>query len=80
MNVLLQGLVQRELVERSDQPGPRRELAASLTGRAVELLDDAEGRVAGVVNRMTEKLDEERLRELRVSLVVCRDALTAPGG
>jgi DNA-binding MarR family transcriptional regulator len=79
MNVLLQGLVQRGLVERSDQPGPRRELAASLTEPAVELLDEARGRVAGIVNRMTEKLDEQRLRELRDSLVVCRDALTADG-
>lgn len=80
MNVLLQGLVQRELVERSDQPGPRRELAASLTEPAVELLDEASERVAGIVNRMTEKLDDERLRELRESLVVCRDVLTASGG
>lgn len=80
MNVLLQGLVQRELVERSDQPGPRRELAASLTGTAVELLDEASERVAGIVNRMTEGLDEGRLLRLRNELVVCRDALTASGG
>jgi DNA-binding MarR family transcriptional regulator len=80
MNVLLQGLVQRGLVERSDQPGPRRELAAVLTGPAVALLDEAQGRVAGIVDRMTYGLDVERLRELRDSLVVCREALTASGG
>lgn len=80
MNVLLQGLVQRGLVERSDLPGPRRELAASLTGPAVELLDEASERVAGIVNRMTEGLDEGRLLRLRNELVVCRDALTASGG
>jgi DNA-binding MarR family transcriptional regulator len=80
MNVLLQGLVQRGLVERSDQPGPRRELAASLSGPAVALLDEANGQVAGIVNRMTEKLDGERLVQLRDSLVVCRDMLTASEG
>ena len=80
MNVLLQGLVQRGLVERSDQPGPRRELAASLTEPAATLLDEAQGLVSGVVNRMTEALDGQRLRELRDSLAVCRDALAAGEG
>ncbi len=80
MNVLLQGLVQRGLVERSDQPGPRRELAASLSGPAMALLDEAQGQVTGIVNRMTERLDGERLVQLRDSLVVCRDMLTASEG
>lgn len=80
MNVLLQGLVQRGLVERSDQPGPRRELAASLSGPAVALLDEAHGQVAGIVNRMTEKLDGERLVQLRDGLAACRDMLTASEG
>lgn len=80
MNVLLQGLVQRGLVERSDQPGPRRELAASLTGPAVELLDEAQERVAGIVRRMTDGVEKERLRQVRDGLLGFRDTLTGAEG
>lgn len=80
MNVLLQGLVQRGLVERSDQPGPRRELAASLTAPATALLDEAQGLVSGIVRRMTEAFDGQRLLRLRDDLADCRDALAAGEG
>lgn len=80
MNVLLQGLVQRGLVERSDRPGPRRELAAALSEPAVTLLDEAQVRVAEVVRRMTEGVEEGPLRQVRDGLVGFRDALTGEGG
>jgi len=80
MNVLLQGLVQRGLVERSDQPGPRRELAASLTGPAAVLLGQADEQVAAVTQRMSGSLGSQELRRLRDTLAACRDALAAPGG
>ena len=80
MNVLLQALVQRGLVERSDRPGPRRELAAALSEPAVTLLDEAQVRVAEVVRRMTEGVEEGSLRQVRDGLVGFRDALTGAEG
>ena len=77
MNVLLHGLVARGLVERSADPGPRRELATMLTPPALALLDEAHDRVATVTARMTADLDQERLDRLRDALAACRDALTA---
>lgn len=78
MNVLLRGLVRRELVQRSDDPGPRRELAAVLTPPALILVADARDRVQGVVERMTAPLDDGRIEELREALGMCHEALTTP--
>lgn len=75
MSVLLQGLETRGLVERSQEPGPRRERAAELTEEAAELTEAADGRVRGVVSTMAGDLvgdEPERLLELLGS---CRDAL-----
>lgn len=75
MNVLLQGLVRRGLVARPDEPGPRRELAATLTPPARELLVDARASVGAVAERMTSGLGADALTGLRDALGVCRDAL-----
>jgi DNA-binding MarR family transcriptional regulator len=75
MNVLLQGLERQGLVERTEEPGPRRERAAELTARARSLLAGAEGRVAGVMRRMLTDLTASQQEELRAALVASRDAL-----
>lgn len=75
MNVLLQGLEKRGLVERSPDPGPRRERAASLTDAAAGLVVDARARVAAVADRMTGGLDAAAQRRLGEALRSCRDAL-----
>lgn len=76
MNVLLQGLVRRGLVERSGEPGPRRELAATLTQPALGLLVGAQEGVDAVAGRMTSSLGGAgALAALRDQLGACRDAL-----
>ncbi|MFT4230625.1 MAG: MarR family transcriptional regulator [Microbacterium sp.] len=75
MNTLLQGLVQRGLVERSGDPGPRRELAATLTDSATALLRRAHDRVGSIVQRMTTDLGRDELEHLRDLLTTCRDSL-----
>ncbi|MFT4307484.1 MAG: MarR family transcriptional regulator [Microbacterium sp.] len=75
MNVLLQGLVQRGLVERSDDPGPRRELAATPTDSASALLRRAHDHVGSIVQRMTADLSHHELERLRELLATCRDSL-----
>lgn len=74
MNVLLQGLERRALVERSDQ-GPRRERATALTATATALIGHARAEVATVVARMTSDLDAADVIHLRSLLTTCRDAL-----
>lgn len=78
MNVLIQGLEKRGLVERSDAPGPRRERATILTPAAVALLVQARVEVAGVVGTMTDRLDGADRDRLRTLLAGCRDALREP--
>lgn len=75
MNVLLQGLVDKGLVERSTEPGPRRELAATLTPGTSELLRSARDRVSVVTQRMTAGLDEKQRDQLAAALASCCDAL-----
>lgn len=77
-NVLLQGLEKRDLVERSDTPGPRRERATIPTAEALALLDRARDAVAGVTDTMTTPLGASGLGELRELLGMCRDALASP--
>ena len=75
MNALLQGLERRGLVERSDNPGPRRERAAALTGPAPALVGRARAQVATVVATMTSGLGAADLVRTRELLTACRDAL-----
>ncbi|HEV6951648.1 MAG TPA: MarR family transcriptional regulator [Promicromonospora sp.] len=78
MNVLLQGLAGRGLVERSDRPGPRRERATALTADAEGLLDSARDAVADVAGTMTAPLTGDDVARLRTLLAACRDALASP--
>ncbi|WEG09762.1 MarR family transcriptional regulator [Microbacterium horticulturae] len=74
-NVLLQSLEKRGLVERSEDPGPRRERATLLTDEAVVLTSEARAAVAEVVATMTGPLQRGDLEQLRALLAACRDAL-----
>jgi DNA-binding MarR family transcriptional regulator len=75
MNVLLQGLEKRGLIERSPDPGPRRERATELTPDARALLMRARGQVAGVADAMTDALPGAELQRLETLLTSCRDRL-----
>lgn len=79
MNVLLQGLEKRRLIERSPDPGPRRERGTVLTAAAAALLGEASTVVSGVVATMTVDLGKPQLAELHALLTSCRDALRAAG-
>lgn len=80
MNVLLQGLEKRGLIERAEEPGPRRERSTTLTPYAAVLLQSARAAVAEVAGAMTATLDPHERDRLQALLVACRDALTdSPG-
>lgn len=78
MNVLLQGLERRGLIERSGEPGPRRERPTVLTPAAAGLVGRARAEVAAVAAEMTGGLAGPDLVRLRALLTSCRDALLAP--
>lgn len=75
MNVLIQGLERQGLVERAEEPGPRRERATVPTPAGSRALDAAETRVAEVTARMLAGLDRGQRAALRDGLVASRDAL-----
>lgn len=75
MNVLLHALAERGLVTRAGEPGPRNQIAAELTGPALELVAAAHALVESVVRRMTGALDAQHLTELRDALISCREEL-----
>ncbi|GAB3073087.1 MarR family transcriptional regulator [Intrasporangium mesophilum] len=75
MNVLLQGLEKRGLVERSDKPGPRRERATVPTARALGVLSQAHAEIAGIAQRMTAGLSPAQRADLQSMLTSCRDSL-----
>lgn len=75
MNVLLQSLEKKGLVQRSAVPGPRRERDTALTPRAERLVEDARSRVAGVVDAASATLGEQRIAALSADLAAYRDAL-----
>lgn len=75
MNVVLQGLEKRGLVERSDDPGPRRERAVVLTPEAHRILARARTGVSAVADLMTADLGPAEQEQLRTLLAACRDAL-----
>nr|WP_274637365.1 MarR family transcriptional regulator [Microbacterium bovistercoris] len=76
MNVLLQGLDRRGLVERAEDPGPRRERAVVLTREGAALVPRARAAVAAVVGAMTDGLAAAELTRLQGLLRACRDALS----
>ncbi|MEU7145914.1 MarR family transcriptional regulator [Nocardia sp. NPDC046473] len=80
MNVLLQGLEKRDLIERSDESGPRGERATTLTPAAVALLHSARAEVAAIAETMTAPLDANGLAQLHTLLTTCRDALLGDRG
>ncbi|AWT26329.1 putative HTH-type transcriptional regulator [Corynebacterium provencense] len=72
MNGVVTGLEKRELVARSEFPGPRRDRAMTLTGDATELLERAESAVADVVATLTRGvLPEDIETTLRVLTTAC---------
>ena len=75
MNVVLQGLEKRGLIERSEEPGPRRERATVLRVSAVRLRSRAHAEVARVVESMTAGLSQADVARLMELLTTCRDAL-----
>lgn len=75
MNVLLQGLEKRGLIERSDDLGPRRERATGLTPAARAALRQARAAVADTAEIMVAPLGEDEIAKLRTMLIACRDAL-----
>lgn len=75
MNVLVQGLERHGLVERAEEPGPRRERATVLTPAGTDALAAAQDRVAGVTARMLSGLDPAQRTALRDALTAGRDAL-----
>ncbi|MBB4683925.1 MarR family winged helix-turn-helix transcriptional regulator [Amycolatopsis jiangsuensis] len=78
MNVLLQGLEKRGLVERAEEPGRRRERATVVTAAGTALVRQARDDVAGVAEAMTAGLGTTGAGRLRTLLTACRDALRAP--
>jgi DNA-binding MarR family transcriptional regulator len=79
MNVLVQGLERRELIERSTDPGPRRERGTTLTTAATSVLVQARTAVAAVATRMTADLTDPDRAQLQTLLTTCRDALLESG-
>lgn len=77
MNVLIRGLEERGLIERSEEPGPRRERATNLTPAAATVLMQARSAVGEVTETMTAPLDPDELTALCALLATCRDALLA---
>ena len=78
MNVLVQGLERRGLVERSDAPGPRRERDTALTRDATSLVRDARRAVGSVVDGVADTLGPARVDALLHELAAARDALASP--
>lgn len=77
MHVLVQGMERQGLVERAEEPGPRRERAVAPTPAGTAALTEAESRVAGVTARMLGGLGAAERVALRDALVASRDALLA---
>lgn len=75
MNVLVQGLEKRDLVVRSEDPGPRRERATMLTPEAADLVERARDAVVDVVATMTGDLVAGDLKHLEALLARCCAAL-----
>lgn len=78
MNVLVQGLERRGLVERSEAPGARRERDTALTREATSLVRDARRAVAAVVDGVAGTLGADRVDTLLHELAAARDALASP--
>jgi DNA-binding MarR family transcriptional regulator len=75
MSVLLQGLEKHGLIDRAEDPGPRRERGATLTPHAVALVQDARAKVAQIADIMTAALGAHEREHLQSLLISCRDSL-----
>ncbi|MDL9945320.1 MarR family transcriptional regulator [Gordonia sp. ABSL11-1] len=75
MNVLLQGLERRKLIERSTEPGPRRERTTVLTTDSAILVSRARQAVAAIAEVMSSPLNARDLATLHRLLSTCRDTL-----
>jgi DNA-binding MarR family transcriptional regulator len=75
MQVLVQGLLDRELLTRPDSPPVGRALPAELTEAGRTLLEQASRVVAGVERRMLAGLPTGHLDRLREDLAACIAAL-----
>jgi DNA-binding MarR family transcriptional regulator len=74
---MVAALLNRGLVERHRDPADRRRLVMALTPDGQRLLDQLRPRVAEIEGRMLAPLSPEDARELRSSLELCREALSA---
>ncbi|MGP3534629.1 MarR family winged helix-turn-helix transcriptional regulator [Microbacterium sp. RD1] len=79
MNVLLQGLDKRGLVERADEPGPRRERGTMLTRAGDDAIGAAHEAVVGVADALVLGLSAADQSRLLTLLGICRDNLLADG-
>lgn len=77
MNAIVQGLVDRGLVERTGRPGERA-LSTSVTGIGRDVLRRAEHVVAGVESRMLSGLSAGDRQSLGDALAACIANLGAP--
>ena len=76
MNTLLQGLLDRGLVERPARPESGRSLPAVLTSAGAELLARAESVVDTVDQRMVSGLSKQQAAALREALAACMVSLS----
>ena len=74
---MVAALLNRGLVERHRDPADRRRLVMALTPDGQRLLDQLRPQVAEIEGRMLAPLSPEDARELRSSLELCREALSA---
>lgn len=77
MSVLLQGLEKRGLIDRTEEPGPRRERGMTLTSDAVALAQKARAEVGQIADAMTAALGTREREQLQSLLTACRDSLTS---
>jgi DNA-binding MarR family transcriptional regulator len=77
---MVTALLDRGLIERHRDPVDRRRLVMALTAEGRRLLDRLRPLVADIESRMLAPLSRDAARELRLSLELCREALSAPKG
>jgi DNA-binding MarR family transcriptional regulator len=75
---MVTALLDRGLIERHRDPADRRRLVMSLTGDGQRLLDRLRGPVAELEARMLAYLSPGEVSGLRMSLELCRQALSSP--
>ena len=73
---MVKALLERELIERRDDPADRRRLVLALTPQGRELLDRYRAPVADLETRMLSGLTVAQAAGLRRSILSCHQALT----